>query len=192
MFLFAKQQKVAQHVHRLSELMCRPPHLTGGHGWVKLRPLLENLRELTPAPEGSNVAPPAALAVAELQASRAKFLKRPLHFDPTPWLSFFSAATYIEPGLFLPLDGTPSIQQESCPPQQRGSEDEFMFLVRGWDKFGKLHLARPTEGPPSERRQLFLLSRDEPVDRIVHDSIEDFATRRKPPGWSVQCLLLGP
>ena len=106
--LIVEQQEVAQRVHGLSELMYRPPYLTGGRGQMKLRALLEYLQKLTPAPVGSNVAPPAALAVGEFQASRAKFLKRPLHFDPTPWLSVFSAATYIEPELLLPPGGTPS------------------------------------------------------------------------------------
>ena len=85
MLLIAKQQKVAQRVHGLSELMRRPPYLTGGRGQMKLRALLEYLQKLTPAAVGSKVAPPAALAVGEFQASRAKFLKRPLHFDPTLW-----------------------------------------------------------------------------------------------------------
>ena len=106
--LIAEQHKVAHRVHGLSELMCRPPYLTGGHGQMKLRALLEYLQELTPALVGSYVAPPAALAMGEFQASRAKFLKRPLHFDPTPLLSVFSAATYIEPELLLPPGGTPS------------------------------------------------------------------------------------
>ena len=167
--LNVEQQKVAQRVHGLSELMCRPPYLTGGRGQMKLRALLEYLQKLSPAPVGSNVAPPAALAVGEFQASRAKFLKRPLHFDPTPWLSVFSAATYIEPDLLLPPDGSPATQWESSPPQQRGSEEELLSFVREWDKFGKLHLARPTEVPPSERHQLLPVPKDESVDRIVHE-----------------------
>ena len=101
---------------------------------MKLRALLEYLQNLTLAPVGSNVAPPAAQAVGEFQASRANFLKRLLPFEATPWLSVFSgvvsAATYIEPDLLLPPDGTPAIQWGSSPPQQRGSEEEIMSFVR--------------------------------------------------------------
>lgn len=58
-------------------------------------------------------------------------------------------------------DGTPATQWESSPPQQRGSEEELLSFVREWDKFGKLHLARPTEVSPSERHQLLPVPKDE-------------------------------
>ena len=67
--LTAEQQKLAQRVHGLSELMCRPPYLTGGRGQMKLRALREYLQKLTPAPVGSNVALPADFAVGEFRAS---------------------------------------------------------------------------------------------------------------------------
>ena len=167
--LIAKQQNVAQRVHGLSELMCRPPYLAGGRGQMKLRALLEYLQKLTPAFAGSNVAPPAALADGEFQASRAKFLKRPLHFGRTPWLSVFSAATYIEPDSLLPPDGAPATQWEPSPLQQQGSEEELLSFVREWEKFGKLHFARPIEVPSSEQHQLLPVPKDESIGCIVHD-----------------------
>ena len=117
--LSATQRSIAQRVHGLSVLMCRPPYLSGGRGQMKLRALLDYLCELTPAPVGTKVAPPQALSVKEFQASRAMFLKRPFHFDPTPWLSVFSAATYIEPDLLRPRSGGGSDFWEDHPPVQQ-------------------------------------------------------------------------
>ena len=167
--LTASQRAIAQRVHGLAVLMCRPPYLTGGRGQMKLRALLEYLREIAPTPAGAKVAPPQALSVKEFQASRAKFLKRPLHFDPTPWLSIFSAATYIEPDLLRPRTGGGSDFWEDQPPAQRGEDSELLSFVREWDRFGKLYLAPASEVPLTDRHQLLPVPKDETTDRIVHD-----------------------
>jgi hypothetical protein len=182
--LSATQRSIAQRVHGLSVLMCRPPYLTGGRGQMKLRALLAYLWELTPAPVGTKVAPPQTLSVKEFQASRAKFLKRPLHFDPTPWLGPFSAATYIEPDLLLRPSGGRSDDWEEKPPQQRGEDSELLSFVREWDRFGKLHLALASEVPLTDRHQLLPVPKDEAVDRIVHDRRPRNAKEVPLAGWS--------
>eukprot|EP00969_Alexandrium_andersonii_P155602 6879671-Alexandrium_andersonii.AAC.1 len=63
---------------------------------------------------GARCAPPVQLAAKPFEASRARFLDRPLHCDCTSHLRVFEAATYLEPRLL-----TQDTVRETLVPQAK-------------------------------------------------------------------------
>eukprot|EP00972_Heterocapsa_arctica_P047318 6980417-Heterocapsa_arctica.AAC.1 len=59
----------------------------------------------------------------DFKAERAKFLSRPIHFDPTPHLGVFHAASYVEPRLLVRSSPSP---QTVPVMRQRGEIDELV------------------------------------------------------------------
>ena len=119
--LTQRQLAMAADVRRLVEEWLRPPFLQGGRGRLKLAALADYVADLAASPLGSSVPPPASLASASFDATRAKFMADPsLRFDPSGYLPVFEAACWQDPRL-LELQGR--VREE--PPPNSAPELHF-------------------------------------------------------------------
>jgi hypothetical protein len=195
------QLSVAARIKGLVTSMLRPPFSFGGRGRMKAAALLHFVNTSSQLEPGQRCKPPPELDVQEFRAARAKFMKSDCKFDPTPFLSMFSAACYLEPRLLAVAYHGPVIPSM----KQSGEEGELVAYAKSWDKQGKLWLCGEDEVPSGKRSKFIPVWKDEHTDRIVHDrrrmnameahlggssrdlaSAADFIEMEVPPGWEAR------